>query len=207
MKNLLLGLLMALSLGGCAYLNGDAMWLSGGQKEVVISGGLPTLFDTEYSFKEGNLPFSFKVSCNQEFGHIGHSMGSPDLSKGGYIGGNSVLRFSIQGENAADSAEFLVSNGVLKVVKSDKRFVKAERRTEPYPNDAKTICDDELWNEPVMGKLVCINVGNWGFSLNLHKLGGYGVVYNYEFPLNKDGYLCLVIHEIKNLRWFHWASL
>ena len=46
MKKLLLGLFIVLSLGGCAYLNGDAMWLSGGQKEVVISGGLSTLFDT-----------------------------------------------------------------------------------------------------------------------------------------------------------------
>ena len=60
MKKLLLGLLMACASGGCAYLNGDAMCLSDGQKEVIISGGLSTLFDTEYSFKESNLPFKGK---------------------------------------------------------------------------------------------------------------------------------------------------
>lgn len=207
MKKLLLGLMMGWSFGGCAYLNGDAMWLSDGQKEVVISGGLSTLFETEYLFEESNLPFSFKVVHNQEFGHIGHSMGSPDFSKGGYIGGSSVLRFSIQREDVSDSAEFLVSNGVLNVVKSNRRFLKVERRTSPYPNDAKSIGDHELWNEPVMGKLVCINVGNWGFSLQLHKLGEYGVVYNYEFPFNKDSHASLVIQEIENLRWFHRASL
>ena len=80
MKELLLGLVAVLALGGCAYLNGDAMWFSDGQKEVIISGGLSTLFETEYSFKESNLPFAFKVLRNQEFGHIGHSMGSPDFS-------------------------------------------------------------------------------------------------------------------------------
>ena len=207
MKKLLLGLFIVLSLGGCAYLNGDAMWLSDGQKEVVISGGLPTLFDTEYSFKESNLPFSFKVLRNREFAHIGHSFGSPDFSKGGYIDENSVLRFSIKEEGMPDAAEFLVSNGVLKVVKACKRFVNAERRTGPYQNDAKVVGSDELWTEPVMGKLVCMNVGNCGFSFHLHKLGEYGVVYNYHFPPNNDSRACLIIQEIKNLRWFHWASL
>ena len=39
------------------------------------------------------------------------------------------------------------------------------------------------------------------------KLGEYGVVYNYEFPFNKDSTASLVIQEIENLRWFHRASL
>ena len=147
MKKLMLGLMIAfaatagavvvLALGGCAYLNGDAMWLSDEQKEVVISGCLPTLFETEYSFKESNLPFSFKVLRNREFAHIGHSFGSPDLSKGGYIDENSVLRFSIKEEGMPDAAEFLVSNGVLKVVKACKRFVNAERRTGPLSFSAE----------------------------------------------------------------------
>ena len=207
MKELLLGLVAVLALGGCACLNGDAMWLSDGQKEVLISGGLSTLFETEYSFKESNLPFTFKVLRNQEFGHIGHSMGSPDFSKGGYIATNSVLRFSIKREGASDVAEFMVSNGVLKVVKACKELVKGERRTGPYSGEATAMDDDELWSEPVVGKLVCLNVGSWGFSFHLHKLGEYGVVYNYEFPSSEDGRACLIIHEIKNLRWFHRASL
>lgn len=217
MKKQMLGLMIAfavtagavavLALGGCAYLNGDAMWLSDGQKEVLISGGLSTLFDTEYSFKERNLPFSFKVLRNQEFGHIGHSMGSPDFSKGGYIATNSVLRFSIKREGSSDVAEFMVSNGVLKVVKACKGFVKVERRTGPYPDDATARNDNELWSEPVMGKLVRLDVGSWGFSFHLHKMGEYGVAYNYEFPSSEGGCVCLIIHEIKSLRWFHWASL
>ena len=156
MKRLPLGLIIVLTLGGCAYLNGDAMWLSDGQKEVTISGGLSTLFDTEYSFKERNLPFSFKVLRNQEFGHIGHSMGSPDFSKGGYIATNSVLRFSIKREGSSDVAEFMVSNGVLKVVKACKGLVKGERRTGPYSGEATAMDGDELWSEPVVGKLVCL---------------------------------------------------
>ena len=201
------GAVAVLALGGCAYLNGDALWLSNGQNEVVISGSLSTLFDTEYSFKEDNLPFSFKVVHSQEFGHIGHSTGSPDFSKGGYIGSNSVLRFSFKKEKASDMAEFLVSNGVLKVVKAGKGFVKVERRTGPYSDDAAVMDVDELWSEPVMGKLVCLDVGSWGFSLHLHKLGEYGVVYNYAFPSTEDGCAYLTIQEIRNLRWFHWASL
>lgn len=207
MKKLLLGLIIVLTLGGCAYLNGDAMWLSDGQKEVTISGGLSTLFDTEYSFKERNLPFSFKVLRNQEFGHIGHSAGSPDFSKGGYIATNSVLRFSVKREETSDVAEFMVSNGVLKVVKACRGFLKVERRTGPYSDDATAMDGDELWSESVVGKLVCLNVGSWGFSCQLRRLGEYGVVYNYEFPVREDGSTCLIIHEIKNLRWFHRASL
>lgn len=201
------GAVAVLALGGCACLNGDALWLSNGQKEVVISGGLSTLFDTEYSFKEDNLPFSFKVVHNQEFGHVGHSMGSPDFSKGGYIGSNSVLRFSLKKEGASDAAEFLVSNGVLKVVKPCKGFVKVERRTGPYSDDAAAMNVDELWSESVMGKLVRLNVGSWGFSLQLHKLGEYGVVYDYAFSPTEDGCAYLTVQEIRNLRWFHWASL
>ena len=207
MKELLLGLVAVLALGVCAYLNGDAMWLSDEQKEVVISGCLSTLFETEYSFKESNLPFTFKVLRNQEFGHIGHSMGSPDFSKGGYIATNSVLRFSIKGEVSSDATEFIVSNGLLKVVKACRGLVKGERRTGPYAGDATAMDGDELWSEPVVGKLVCLNVGNWGFSCQLHKLGEYGVVYNYELPSSEDGCACLIIHEIRNLRWFHRASL
>ena len=106
-----------------------------------------------------------------------------------------------------DAAEFLVSNGVLKVVKACKQFLNAERRTGPNRSDARAIGGGELWSEPVMGKLICMNIGNCGFSFHLHKLGEYGVVYNYDFPLSDNGRARLIIKEIKNLRWFHWASL
>ena len=101
----------------------------------------------------------------------------------------------------------MVSNGVLKVVKTCKGLVKGERRTGPYSGEATARGVNELWSEPVVGNLVCLNVGSWGFSCQLRRLGEYGVVYNYEFAVGEDGCTCLIIHEIKNLRWFHRASL
>ena len=52
-------------------------------------------------------------------------------------------------------------------------------------------------------------IGVWhsGCSIQIHRMGEYGVVYNYTFPPSDDGHMTLCILEIKNLRWFHWPDL
>lgn len=52
-------LLTVCGLCGCAYLNGDAMWLGKDQKDVAVSNTLLTWTSTEYEFDEGNLPFRY----------------------------------------------------------------------------------------------------------------------------------------------------
>ena len=47
---------------GCAYMNGDAIWLSEGQKEVTLRNRFSTFGDVEYSFDESNLPLNNKGS-------------------------------------------------------------------------------------------------------------------------------------------------
>lgn len=54
----LIGIVLT-TLSGCAYLNGDAMWIGSDQKSVCVSNTLMTLTETEYKFKEDNLPFCF----------------------------------------------------------------------------------------------------------------------------------------------------
>lgn len=52
-------LLTVCGLCGCAYLNGDAMWLGKDQKDVAVSNTLLTWTSTEYEFDDGNLPFRY----------------------------------------------------------------------------------------------------------------------------------------------------
>ena len=194
-------------LPGCAYLNGDAMWLSTGQKGVAICNRFSTFGDVEYSFNDDNLPFRFNVSGYHEFGHVGHSTGVPDFSKGGYIATDSVLRFSVEGTKPEVRLEFLVSNGVVQVVGCCGQECQVERRKGSLPSEAKSISIDERWREIALGRLVSVGVWHSGCSVQIHRLGEYGVVYNYTFPSSDDGRVTLCISDIQNLRWFHWPGL
>ncbi len=194
-------------LSGCAYLNGDALWLSNGQKGVFLHQSFSTLGDVEYSFQEDNLPFCFHMLGSHEFGHVAHSMGSLDFSKGGYVSRCSLLRFSIRKTNPNVYVEFFMSNGVMQVAGVSAQGGHIELRKGPLPNDAAPINVNERWREIVLGKLVCITIWNSGCSIQIHRLGEYGIVYNYFFP-SKDGECTILcISEIKNMRWFHWPSL
>jgi len=192
---------------GCAYLNGDALWLSAEQRKVSLDRTFPTLGDVEYSFGKGNLPFCFEMTGCHEFGHIGHSFGALDLSRGGLIGIDSVLHISISAQNAGDGVEFMISNGVMRVVKDSSVASRTERRTGPGLLNAVSMEGNERWKETADGKLVSIHVRQYGCSVRIHRPGEYGVVYNYEYPVHDTGPTWLRIYKIKDLRWFHWPSL
>lgn len=194
-------------LHGCAYMNGDAIWLSSGQKEVTLRKWFSTFGDVEYSFGESNLPFCFNLFGYHEFGHLGHFMGYPDFSKGGYIAKETVLRFSVKRAKTKEYVEFLVSNGIMRVSASNVLHCQIERRNGSGLNSMKPIVINERWCEYVTGKLVSIGVWKDGLSIAIQQLGEYGVVYNYFFPSNYNDCMKLYILEIKNLRWFHWACL
>lgn len=198
---------LAILMSGCAYLNGDAMWLSAGQKNLALCKRFPTFGDVEYSFQEDNLPFCFNVLGYHEFGHLGHAMGAPDFSKGDYIATNSVLRFSVENTKPKVHVEFLVSNGVVQVIGCRGKECLVERREGALPNESISISIDEKWRECALGRLVSVGVWHSGCSIQIHRMGEYGVVYNYTFPPSDDGHMTLCILEIKNLRWFHWPDL
>ena len=198
---------LAIAISGCSYLNGDAIWLSDGQKDVVLSKRFSTFGDVEYSFQEDNLPFNFHLYGYHEFGHLGHSAEGPDFSKGGYIEENSVLRFSVENHNPEVRVEFLVSNGVVQVVGYNGQESRVEWRKGPLPNDAMSINADERWREIASGRVVSVGVWHSGCSIRIHRLAEYGVVYNYTFPSSSDGHMTLCISQIKNMRWFHWPDL
>ena len=192
---------------GCAYLNGDALWLSAEQRKLVLGRTFPTLGDVEYSFGKGNLPFCFEMTGCHEFGHIGHSFGELDLSKGGLIKSDSVLHVSVSARDAGDGLEFMVGNGVMRGVKESPMVIRTERRTGPLPGDSISVNGNELWNETAIGKVVSIVVWQYGCSVRIRRPGEYGVVYNYEFLVHDVGPMRLRIDKIENLRWFHWPSL
>lgn len=193
---------------GCAYLNGDSMWLASEEKEVVIRSTFPTLWDTEYSIGKKNLPFCFKLYGCHEFMHIGHSHGAPDYSKGGNITNKDILRFSIGIEGQKENVEFLITNGILQVVSSNINNGHLIRLNGLYANNREMIDVGKRWHESVLGKSVTISVWNYGCSIMVHNIGEKGVVYNYYFSANHNRYATLlIIYEIGNLRWFHGASL
>lgn len=99
-----------MALYGCAYLNGDAMWLGETQKGVSVSNTLMTLRDTEYDFKEGNLPFTF--TCEPS--------GTPYLF-GARLQTNSVLKVRfVWGDCPKDRDEVVeIRNGVAHIHKCD----------------------------------------------------------------------------------------
>lgn len=194
-------------LSGCAYLNGDAMWLSTNQKDVALYKRFPAFGDVEYSFHEDNLPFCFNLYGYHEFGHLGHTAGLPDSSRGGYIATNSVLRFSVENTKPEVRVEFFVSNGVVQVVGCKGQECRVECRKGVLPNDSTPISMDKRWRESALGRLLSVGVWHSGCSIQLHRLGEYGIVYNYTFPPSDDGHTKLFISEIKNLRWFHWPDL
>ena len=199
---------LACLFSGCAYMNGDAMWLSRHQKESKRYNRLSTFGDVEYSFHDDRLPFCFIVDGCSEFGHIGRSMGAPDLSEGGYVGIDSVLRFTVKTTNPDVGVEFLVSNGVLQVVCAPgPHGWKVERRTGPLSKDTALIDMNEQWREQAQGRSISVGVWSHGCSIRIHRLGSYGVVYNYSFPENEGGYASLCILQIENLRWCHYARL
>jgi len=98
-------------MGGCAYLNGDAMWLGETQKDVSVSNTLMTLSDTEYDFKEGNLPFTFTCEPSRW----------PYLF-GARLQTNSVFKVRfVWGGSPNDGDEFVeIRDGVARIHKSDK---------------------------------------------------------------------------------------
>lgn len=192
---------------GCAYLNGDAIWLSAEQRKVVLGRTFPTFEDVEYSFGDGNLPFCFEMTGYHEFGHIGHLCGVLDLSRGGLIKADSVLHISVSAQNAGEGVEFMISNGVMRVVKGCSMASRIERRTGPLLLDAVSMKGNEQWNETADGQLVSFGVWENGCSVRIHRPGEYGVVYNYEYPVHDTGPTRLRIYKMKNLRWFHWSSL
>lgn len=208
MNCLLLSIVSAVILySGCAYMNGDAIWLSEGQKEVTLRNRFSTFGDVEYSFDESNLPFCFNLFGCHEFGHLGHFIGAPDFSKGGYIAKGDVLRFSVERVKTNEHVEFLVSNGVMRVVDSNVLYCRIERRNSSGLNSMRIVDINERWHEYTMEKLLSIIVWKDGFSIAIQQLGEYGVVYNYFFQSNHNDSMRLRIFEIKNLRWFHWAQL
>lgn len=199
---------LVLSMSGCAYFNGDLLWLPSEQKEIVIRSRLPTLWDTEYSFEENNLPFCFKLYGCHEFMHIGHSNGAPDYSKGGNITDGSVLRFSIGIEGQRDNVEFLITNGFFQVISSSISNGHLVRRNGLYSSNKTEIDINERWRESVLGKSVSISIWNYGCSIQLHDIGEYGVVYNYLLSCSDTNCAALlIIDDIKNLRLFHSANL
>lgn len=103
----LVGIVLAV-LSGCAYLNGDAMWLSKDQKSVSISNTLLTLTETEYEFDEDNLPFCFTCKPSKTpYDFIVH------------LETNSVFKIRIRTTNSdvgsEDDAVIAVGNGVATV--------------------------------------------------------------------------------------------
>jgi len=98
-------------LSGCAYLNGDAMWLGVNQKEVRVSNTLLTWFDTEYNLGEDNLPFVFVCLPSEDPYEFGVRLST-----------NSVFRVRFQrGNEAREGDDFVeVRNGIMRVVKNDR---------------------------------------------------------------------------------------
>ena len=66
---------------------------------------------------------------------------------------------------------------------------------------------NEQWREQAQGRSISVGVWSHGCSIRIHRLGSYGVVYNYSFPENEGGYASLCILQIENLRWCHYARL
>lgn len=192
---------------GCSYLNGDVLLLSAGQRKVVLDHRFSTFGDVEYSFENDNLPFCFEMTGCHEFGHFGHFWGNPDLSSGGVVKRDSVLRFSVHAPMAGNGVEFLVSNGVMRVVGGNSSDCRVERRTGPYQSDVLSLKGNARWNEAVEGRSFSIVVWQYGFSVRIHNLGEYGVVYNYEYPVQGSDPMRLFIYRMENLRLFHWPSL
>ena len=60
---------------------------------------------------------------------------------------------------------------------------------------------NEQWREQAQGRSISVGVWSHGCSIRIHRLGSYGVVYNYSFPENEGGYASLCILQIENLRW------
>jgi len=98
-------------MGGCAYLNGDAMWLGEAQKGVSVSNTLMTLIITEYDFKEGNLPFAFTCEPSRTSYEFGLNLQTNSVFK---------VRF-VWGDSPEDGDEFVeIRNGVARIHKRDK---------------------------------------------------------------------------------------
>lgn len=90
-------LAVVLGICGCSWLNGDPLWLGGGQKSVTVRKRVSTLFDTQYDLKSGNMPFTFVADGGDvELGLFGHVRGCPDPND--RISKDAVVVFEVADE-------------------------------------------------------------------------------------------------------------
>ena len=211
-------LAVVLGICGCSWLNGDPLWLGGGQKSVTVRKRVSTLFDTQYDLKSGNMPFTFVADGGDvELGLFGHVRGCPDPND--RISKDAVVVFEIADDGYGATA-FSISNGVLRLERKGEGFKKAYVANSYESNRPELPLDDLEKGVDVVDCLLSFHcVKDWVFSIRLnhrttHKRGDRGkwttdrwMTAIFEFDDRPHDAPKVIFRKLEGARLFRLASL
>lgn len=211
-------LAVVLGICGCSWLNGDPLWLGGGQKSVTVRKRVSTLFDTQYDLKSGNMPFTFVSDGGDvELGLFGHVGGCPDPND--RISKDAVIVFEVADEGYGATV-FSISNGVLRLERKGEGFDKAYVAYSSEVDRPELPLDVLEKGVDVVDCLLDLHcVKNWGFSIHLahrttRKRGEWGkwtsdrqMIVIFEFDDRPHDAPKVVFRKLEGARLFRLASL
>ena len=191
---------VGLCLSGCASETVE------NRQEIQLHAGTSlSRSSEEYRFATNNLPFAFRFDLregNYEFGQHRMIMGS-GLQKD-VVTTNAVFRFELKGYADDPGSLFVLSNGVLRLVRQGDM----EGHLRMSADSNKELPLEELKTEvDATGKWLglCFYRSNT-FTIDIKTPGMMGAIIGAKFkiPQGKEGQCTFIVHEMTGLRLFRY---